>query len=197
MRLSLWTKWFSGVATLLVLPTLLMGATGHFKTPSSTSDEWESPNEASVLLQKIRNQAIDVRDLAGQLQAFIRDGSDTDWEGDADVLTRATAHVNAMDDTLYSLRSIRQQAAPWQQKAIDRIAPKVIELTDYFQAAVHSLNNNPITLHLLDQNYAQDTAGMYQRANTIANSIGRFENYATARAEARRLSRKLDLSAAS
>lgn len=112
---------------------------------------------------------------------------------DADVLTNAQAQVDAMDNELCRLRVIRRVTLPWQQKAIDRAAPTVIELTDYVRDAIQNLNNNQITVNILDRSYAQDVDFMYRRANTIAGSIGNFEEYAAARTEIRQLSPKLGM----
>jgi hypothetical protein len=161
------------------------------------SDASSTSNEVSTLLQEMQTKAIQVRNLADQLEVFNRDGALLSWQADAGVLTRAKAQVNAMDDMLFRLRAMRQEALPWQQKAIDRIAPKVIELTDYVQAAVQNLNNNHLTVHILDKSYTEDANGIYQRSNTIARAIGQYEEYGTARNEIKQLSPKLGMKLAS
>ena len=137
------------------------------------------------------------RDLADQLQTFNRDGALISWEMDADVLTQAQAQVNAMDEELCRLRLIRRVTLPWQQKAIDRVAPKMIELTDYVEDALQNLNEKHNTVNTLDRSFAQDADFMYRRADTIARSIGNFEEYAAARTEIQQLSPKLGMHAGS
>jgi hypothetical protein len=199
MRLRSWLKGFSGFAVFLVAPTLLMGGTEQrpMSHPIPAAYMWSFPNEASTLLQQLRTQALEVRDCAAQLQAFNLDGTDIDWQMDASTLTTVKAHVNDMNATLYRLRGIRQMALPWQQKAIDRVAPKMIELTDYVEDAIQNLNENHITVHILDKSYALDADYMYQRANTIARSIHQFEEYAAAKSEVNELSPKLGTNAGS
>jgi hypothetical protein len=193
MRLRFWLKGFCGAAALLIAPALLVGGTEQRPTypPIPAAYMWSFPNEASDLLQQLRTQALQVRDSAAQLQAFNLDGGDISWQLDASVLTTVKAQVNDMDATLYRLRGIRQMALPWQQKAISRIAPKVIELTAYVQDAIQNLNNNHTTVHILDKSYALDADYMYQRADTIARSIANFEEYAAARTEIQHLSPEL------
>lgn len=188
-------KGFCGVAAFLVVPALLMGSPNQRQTdpPAVAYQTLQVHNEASTLLQELRTKAIHVRDLADRLEMFNRDGSTISWQADAAVLTEAKSQVNAMDQMLLRLRTIRGEALPWQQKAIDRVAPKVVELTDYVQDAILNLNNNQPTIHLLDQTYAQDAEDMYQRANTIALSIGQFEEYATAKSEIQQLGPKLGI----
>jgi hypothetical protein len=199
MRLTFWLKGFCGVASLLVMAALPMAATEQCQTgpPTPASYTRNFPKEASALLQQMGTQAIQVRDLADQLQTFNRDGALISWEMDADVLTQAQAQVNAMDEELCRLRLIRRVTLPWQQKAIDRVAPKMIELTDYVEDALQNLNEKHNTVNTLDRSFAQDADFMYRRADTIARSIGNFEEYAAARTEIQQLSPKLGMHAGS
>jgi hypothetical protein len=195
MSFKLWLKGFSRVASLLVAPALLMAATNQCQsgivTPASYT--WDFPSEASHLLQQMKTQAVQVRDLADRLQAFDRDGDLISWQTDADVLTAARAQVNAMDADLCRLRAIRRVTLPWQQKAIDRVTPKVIELTEYVQDAVQNLNHNHTTVNMLDRSYAEDADFMYRRADTIARMVGNFEEYAAASTEIQQISPKLGM----
>jgi hypothetical protein len=192
-------KSFSGLAALLVAPSLLIGATEQRPTypPIPAAYMWSFPDEASRLLKQLRTQALQVRDSAGQLQAFNRDDADITWQADASLLITVKANVNDMNATLFRLRGIHQMALPWQQKAISSVAPKVIELTDYVDDAIQNLNEHHTTIHILDKSYAQDADFMYQRANTIASSIGEFEKYASAKMEIQQLSPQLGIKAAS
>jgi hypothetical protein len=192
----LWLKGCCGAVTLLVAPALLL-ASCQMRSPAPASDESNTPNEVSALLQEMKTKAIQVRNLADQLETFNRDGELMPWQADAGVLTRAKAQVNDMDSMLYRLRTMRPEALPWQQRAIDRVAPKVVELTDYVQDAIQNLDNNHLTVYIMDNSYTQDADYMYQRANTIAHSIGQFDEYATARTEIQQLSPKLGMKVAS
>ena len=184
---TLWSR------ALLVSSALLMAATNQaqFGPPNSASG-----NKASILLEQIRAQAVHVRYLADQLQAYERDPN-LAWEADAGILTRMRDQVNAMDRTLYTLRTIEGQTLPWQQKAIDRITPKTYELTSYVEDATQNLNNNHETIYSLDRTYAEDADGIYHRAAFIARSIGDYEHYAAARTEIQQLSPELGIRAGS
>ncbi len=193
MRFRFWLRGLWGVAALLVASALPMAAAdqGQAAPPNSPSE-----NQASILLEQIRAQAIHVRNLADQLQAYDRDPA-IGWETDAVTMTSLRDRVNAMDKTLYSLRTIQGQAIPWQQKAIDQVTPKVYELTAYVEDAMQNLNNHHETIHSLDKSYAQDADGIYQRASFIARSIDEYEHYAAARTEIQRLSPELGIRASS
>jgi len=199
MHLRFWLKGFCRVATLLLAPALLMGSTDQCQTGPVTpaSYTWNFPNEASHLLQQMKDQAIQVRDQADQLRAFDREGALISWDVDADVLTNAKAEVNTMDKELCRLRVIRRVTLPWQQEAIDRVVPKMIELTDYVGDAIQNVNDHHMTVNTLDKSYAEEADFVYQRANNIARSIGNFEEYAAARTEIHQLSPKLDMQAGS
>ena len=194
MRKACWAA-----ATLLVAPVMALAACGGcgVYSPAIASKTVEYSNEASSLLQQMKTKAIQVRYLADQLGAFERDGSVMDWRVDAGVLMRAKAQVNAMDGMLFRLRAMGQDVLPWQQQAIDRVAPKMVELTDYIQLAMQNLNAHHGTAHLVDKSYTLETGFMYQRANLIARSIGQFEKYASAKNEMRLLGPQLGMKVAS
>jgi hypothetical protein len=96
-----------------------------------------------------------------------------------------------MDKLLSQLRENQAEASPWQQKAIERIAPSVVNLTDTTQAAIVSLNDNQ------GHPYFSDLAGLasniYNQASQIARTTGDFEQYANARHEVRQLKQTLGL----
>ena len=188
-----------GAATLLVAPVMVLGASGScgVYSPVMAPTTVEYSNEASSLLQEMQTKAIQVRNLADQLGAFERDGAEMSWRADAGALMRAKSQVNAMDGILFRLRAMGQDVLPWQQQAIDHVSPNMIELTDYVQLAIQNLNAHHGTVHLLDKSYALDTGFMYQRANTIAHSIGQFEEYATAKNEIQLLGPQLGMKVAS
>ena len=194
MRKACWEA-----AALLVAPVMALAASGGcgVHSPAIASKTVEYSNEASSLLQQMKTKAIQVRYLADQLGTFERDGSVMSWRADAGVLMRAKAQVNAMDGILFRLRAMGQDVLPWQQQAIDRVAPKMVELTDYIQLAMQNLNAHHGTVRLADKSYTLDTGYMYQRADTIARSIGQFEKYATAKNEIQLLGPQLGMKVAS
>lgn len=199
MCFRFWLKGLCAAAVLLVVPALLIGATEQrqMSPPISAVYASNASNEVSTLLQEMKTKAIQVRNLADQLESFTRDGSIMSWQMDAGVLTSAKVQVNAMDEMLYRLGAMRPEAFPWQQRTIVCVTPKVIELTDYVQDAIQNLNNNQLIVHVLDNSYTQDADYMYQRANTIAHSIDQFEENATASTQTKQLSLKLGMKAAS
>jgi len=131
-----------------------------------------------------------------QLSGLERDGVMTGWEEDADYLMEARHQFNAMDASLYKLRAIGPQASPWQQQAIDRIAPKAYEMATYLNDLIKEVNNYQGDVHL-HQRYAQDTDRIFNRADYIVNSVDAFEQYASARQEIQQLRPELGLKAGS
>jgi hypothetical protein len=161
--------------------------------PTPESYTWNFPREATSLLQQVQERAAKARTLVAQLQAFDREQGENDWHLDGDVLTRLKAQVDPMDQMICKLRTISRVCLPWQQKAIHRIAPAVVELTDCTRFELNYLNKDK--QWLWNPTYTAETTDMYNEANRIVNSIGSFTEYAKARSEIRELSPKLGMSA--
>lgn len=196
MRLRLWQKGPCIVALLLASPALLLAVTDQGQVGPPRPASGNLPAQASNLLGEIRAQAVSVHYLADELEMCEHDPL-ISWEADASILTRLRDRVNAMDKTLYTLRTIQEEAAPWQQKVIARVTPKAYEITSYVDDAMQNLNDNHETVHFPDKSYAEDADGIYQRAAFIARSIANYEKYAAARTEIQHLSPKLGIKAAS
>jgi hypothetical protein len=161
--------------------------------PTPESYTWNFPQEASTLLQNVKQQDSHVLGEVGTLQQLSRDG-DGDrigWQSAATTLNQIRDHVNDMDGMLCRLRTIRRVALPWQQQAIDRLAPHLIELTDYTQSALTYLNRNQEHPYMYP--FQQDVEYMWLRADGIYNSVNQYEEYAADLHQVQQLNRRLDL----
>ena len=177
--------------TLLLGPGLLASPQGcRAGAPASAGDV---PQQASSLLQQIKERAAEVGYLTDQLSGLERDGALTGWEQDADLLMETRDQVNAMDAMLCRLQSIEPEALAWQRKAVDRIAPKIYEMDNYLTDSIKCVNNYQDNVHIFDQQYIQDTDDMFDRADYIVKSVGTFEEYASARHEIHQLRPELGL----
>jgi hypothetical protein len=147
--------------------------------------------EASNLLQQVKIEAIGVGKNVDRLRVRLRDSFENDSQSDADLLGRVQDRVNEMDKLLYRLRANESEALPWQQQAIDRIAPTVVNLTDTTEDAIATLNNNRGRIQF--SNLDGLAGDMYNQARLIDRAIGNFEKYASARHEAQQLRQTLGL----
>jgi hypothetical protein len=189
-----------GVAVLaMVVPGLLAAAsvssscTCQTGPPTPESYKWNFSREASSLLQKIQDRAAKARNLAAKLQSFDGEPGENGWHMDGRVLNRLKAQVNPMDAMLCRLRRIQRATLPWQQKAIQRIAPAVTELTNTTQYALNYLNAH--RQRLWAPTYTGDANDMYSEANRIVTNVRNFQEYAMATNQLRELRPKLGMSA--
>jgi hypothetical protein len=193
MRINFLYKGVLLAATLCVAPAALPASprAGQPGPDTVGSAKGAFPINASNLLQQVQIDALSVRNNADQLQARLRDSFGNDWEFDSDVLERVRARVNLMDKLLSQLRAKQSEALPWQQQAIERIAPSVVNLSDTTQDAIASLNNNKGHIYSSDLGVLADH--MYNEARLIDQAIGNFKKYADVSKEAQQLGQTLDL----
>lgn len=181
MRINFLYKGVLVAATLCVAPAALPAAPRASQPGARTAGSGQAAfaNEASNLLQQIQADALRVGVRADGLQALTREPFLADWREDGGQLTSIRARVNDMDRLLSQLRAKQSQALPWQQQAIDRIAPSLVNLTDTTEDAIVSLNKNQGDIQFSD---LEGLAGdMYNQARLIGQAIGNFEKNANAR----------------
>jgi len=179
------------VATLLG-PSLLMAITAKVcpvrpATPESYT--WNFPKETSGLFQQMMQRAYDVENEAEQLQTLQSSANLIGWQSEAVLLEQTATDVDAMNDMLCRLRHIERVDSPWQQHAIDRIAPKLFELSSYTEMAMNYLNSHHDYLFAPD--YNADIKGIYLRATRVRQVMRDSEEYASAQREVHTLGHEL------
>jgi hypothetical protein len=187
MRINFLYKGVLVAAMLCVAPAALP-ASPKASPPSvrtTGSGQGAFANEASNLLLQIQADALRVRVRTDRLQAQAREPLVIGWRMYAGELLNVRDQVNAMDKLLSELRANQSQALPWQRKAIDRIVPSLMNLTDTTQDAIVALNNDQG--HVYFANLAGLADHMYNEAKLIDQAIGGFEKYAKARHQAPQL----------
>jgi len=156
-------------AMLFIVPALLPAA-------SSASPAVPSKEETSNLLQQLESDALTVKNEADHLRALTRDPFVTDWQDDGDQLIQICSRVNDMDNLLAELRTNQSADLPWQQKAIQSIAPAVVNLTNTTEAAVVSLNQNQGEVY--QSNLYGLSQDFYNQAGLITKTIREVEKSA-------------------
>lgn len=176
MRIDLLSKTVLVVAAIWLTPAVL-SAYPKAAQPYATAGPSQATfsNDAARMLQRIQTDAFRVRNDAGELQAVTRNPLMSDWREDGGLLDRVRNRVNEMDKLLYRLRVNEPEASARQQKAINRIAPSVVNLTDTTQDAVVSLNHHQGGVYFshLD-GLASD---MYSQASAIDKAMVSLEQH--------------------
>lgn len=175
MRMKYWNLGLIVGVIALYSPGLFAASVTLCKTgpPTAASYTWNFPKEASGLLVQMKTDAMQVKNIADNLGALDRDGSGNFWQYDATLLNTARTRVNAMDGTLCRLETIRRVSAPWEKRAIGRIAPSVIELSDTTQATMQYLNRNHEAL--MFPAYTDEANVMYNKANKVIDFVDQYQ----------------------
>jgi hypothetical protein len=100
-------------------------------------------------------------------------------------------HINDLGHTVEQLNAARDKAAPWQQKAIDRMLPLMRELASNTTAAIEHIK----------EHHSQPNVGSYPeylRANAdtahqLSYIISSFVEYGETKAKLERLEQTLEL----
>lgn len=187
MRINMLYKSILVAATLCVAPAAFSGSPNGSppRVRSVVTGKGIFGNDASNLLQQIRADALGVKNDADELRAFTRTPFLIDWISDGGQLTNIRGRVNDMDKLLVQLRENQSEALPWQQQAIDRIAPTVVNLTDTTEAAIVSFNQYQNEVFYSD--VPGLAADMYDQARLIDKTLGNFGKSVEARHEPQQL----------
>lgn len=135
-------------------PALLLA--GCLMTPAIIVAEGtrDSP-EISRLLADTKAEAVELRNDSADLDAFTR--SDLTWARYADKLEMIKDHINKAGKLLAKLQAAEAEGSPWQQVAIQRIAPLLRELADNTSATINHLNENRARIHFSSfEEYVKD-----------------------------------------
>ncbi len=191
METSLIRKVLSGVFAFCLAPVLLAARPSSNSAGTATSATPSGKMEASHLLNHVQAEAYKVQKDADQLHTYLSQPGLYDSQFDGYFLDEARYRVNTMDSALHQLWAMRGKASKTQQKAIDRIAPTVVDLTDTTQLAITSFNRN--RPHLYTSQLKAYTEDMYMQAKLIRSSVEEFQRYSNDRRELHQLRQKLHI----
>ncbi len=148
----------------------------------------DSP-DISRLLADARQRAVQLQHDSEQMATFTR--SKVSWHSYATQLTAVKEHINQTGKIVADLQAVRDQGAPWQQTAIDRVYPMLKELAANTETTINTLNDHQGRVHMQPfQDYVQANAEM---ATDLAKVIGDFVDYGNAKGKAERLAAKLEI----
>jgi hypothetical protein len=141
-RMLIW----SGVISAAVLSSAAPAAASTAQEciagkPTAASYTWNFKHEADTIFENIQATAKRARLQADTLQSFDQD-SQLSWDSHEAKLRELKNDINSIGARFCRLETIRRVVAPWQQKAIDRMAATVQLMADNDQDALNLLNAN-------------------------------------------------------
>jgi hypothetical protein len=185
------------LAGLAIAPGIAAAASSHecvAGPPTAASYTWNFQQEASQLLDSVRQDAAKLKDHADKLWHFAMQPN-MSWNAHATELTAVRDEVNDMGAKLCRLESIRRAAAPWQQDAINQTAPEIRLLADNVQDAIAYLNQREGEFWM--PAYRLYVGNLYKEANRVSGSVKTYETYAKVHSEDQQLQNELGMHAGS
>ena len=143
--------------------------------------------EVSQLLEQSQAAARKLARDASLLESFTR--GNLSWESHAAQLQAIKDHINTMGADAKRLQELHPAAAPWQQHAIDRIIPLMVEMASLTQTAIEHVNANRDRLHTPE--YTQYLKDKAEVSANLSGLITDFVVYGQAKAKLAELEKSL------
>jgi hypothetical protein len=122
--------------------------------------------EASKLLKEVQYRATALNREAESLDSYARGGLSK--ASHSVQLTLVKDHINAIGTSLKMLQEMRDQAAPWQQAAIDSVVPAAADVAAHTEAAILHLNGFSPLWH---PDYTAHLRAISDRSTRVKDSI--------------------------
>jgi hypothetical protein len=151
----------------------------------------QNPDSAAVskLLEEVKSHAAVADDDSHTLASYTL--SRLDWRSHAKQLTVIKEHVNNLISDSNQLTSMRDEASPWQQEAIDRISSLLPEMASHLTATINHLNDNQNRIHMKQyRDLATNNQTIIHKAHEI---ISDYVDYGEAKAKVDALEKQLQL----
>lgn len=191
-----WKSFRSSKVAVLGLATLFLAgsvAASSLRAPAAepvAASDWDFQKEATGLLGEVKTIAYNLERDAETLSAFARDNR-VSWHTHAYYLNSVAGHINQINERLNRLQAIKHVTAPWQQQAVDRVAPTGAEIAGRAQAAVDHLSAN--RLYLFADSYRDHLAVIADRSGDLKAAVGQFIDYGRAQQQMERLQQHLEI----
>jgi hypothetical protein len=160
------------IGMLILLPAISMAKDRSCVTgpPTPRSYTWDFSREASRLLKDMRYDSLLASHHAAVLQTVALN-PDESWASRAYQLSRIRAEVDDMGKRLCRLETIRRAVAPWEQQAIEQIAPLIQDMADNAADAINYLNAHQAAYWT--PSYRVYTENLYTEATMLHKRIRR------------------------
>lgn len=148
-------------------------------------------SKVNDLLKESRTHAVLAEDDAQTLDVYTR--SKLSWLSHATRVHEMKEHANDLIRDFNQLSSMRAEASPWQQEAIDRINPLLQEMAAHLNATINHLNDNQNRIHMPEyQEYVRANRELMTKTTRL---ISDFADYSESKTMANELEKKLELPA--
>jgi hypothetical protein len=128
-------------------------------------------------------------DDAETLESYTR--SKVGWQSHANRVNQIREHANELIDNFNKLNSMRGEASPWQQEAIDHVNPLLQEMSKHLTATINHLNENQSKLQMPPfPDYAKANREMMTATSKL---ISDYVHYGESKARADSLENNLGL----
>jgi hypothetical protein len=156
---------------------------------SQNSSQKEDNPEVSRLLVDAKEKAAVLSRDADDMEALTR--SAASWQSHAVMLDTIKDHVNDLGHTVEQLNAMRDKAAPWQQKAIDRMLPLMRELASNTTAAIEHIKEHQSQPNV--GSYPEYLRANADTAHQLSYIISSFVEYGETKAKLEKLEQRLEL----
>ncbi len=177
------------IATLLTALCLTVGAGAvsaaeipqacQYRAPTPESYTWDFSSEATDLFQEVERRAVRIQSSAAELDAFTRSYDLPSWESHATELQKMRLELNAIGEDACRLARIRRVVEPEQQRMIDRIQLRAINLEKMLTASIDQFNDWPQRTKL-QPDYAERIDRMYVEAGELEDAAEGLAGYESA-----------------
>jgi hypothetical protein len=158
----------------IVLPVV---AVALLLSPILKADSHDGFEKASVLLERVETNAIDVRHDAARLKTFMRFPGQHSWQIHAAELGQIRERVNEIGELMSDFKSIRGQASDRQNKAFNAAVIKSAELADVTESAIRMVNQDKQKVEMAYPDYESKVTKIYDLADHVVAAIGFAESW--------------------
>jgi hypothetical protein len=172
----------------IIVPAVL-GMLMFTGTSMSSAQTTQDSGRIRELLSEAKVHALEAENQASTLEAYTR--SRLSWRSHGNQLEAMKKHVNELGEIAGEMNDLKAEGSPWQQGAIEQVAPMLKEMASNLTKAIEHLNANQSQVHM--QTFRDYARTNYELAKRTADLIRDYVDYDEARSMAEKLEQRLEL----
>jgi len=161
------SKSVTRITCLLLAGAMLTGPVFAAPPANLPAGEASVQDVASRLLKEVQSRAFQLTRDASTLDSYSRGGMSR--TSHIDQLTMVKEHINAIGVRLGLLQAMRQDVAPWQQRAIDSVLPFAVNVAEHTEAAILHING-PVK-PLWHPDYTDHLRAISDRSDKVKDAV--------------------------
>ncbi len=162
--------------------------------PTAQSYTWNFHQEANQLIQRIQDESTAAARHATELQSFA-DSPGLTWQTHDEQLSDLKGEIDHMGRQLCRLETIRSAVAPWQRRAIQRVAKDVVLMTNNTDDAINYVNSHQG--YLWNPTYEDYLNNLATLSSNLQTTTSNAVEFAHVRAKDRELRRTMEMRSSS